>query len=212
MDESWDGDPLETKPLAWPSAGADLRAEDDDWWFVASIDWQQGQWNGYVEGFRQTAKLIFDRVSATGHGQDALVFPFLTVWRHYAEIQLKSLTLYLQAYVGKPAEMHGTHRIDELWRVARGLLQEANHVGEADELENVQCVLLQLHDLDPTSQHFRYPVNRQGAKTLNNVNRIHIRLFHEAMEEVASFLDAAETGICDMLDTRSEYESEMDRE
>jgi hypothetical protein len=44
------------------------------------------------------------------------------------------------------------------------------------------------------------------------VNRVHIHLFQEAVEEVASFLDAAETGICDMLDARSEYESEMDRE
>ncbi|WP_433419774.1 hypothetical protein ACQP1V_06320 [Microtetraspora malaysiensis] len=214
MDINQDIDHLEgLMPTAWPSSDADLLAEDDDWWFVACIDWQQGQWHGYVEGFRQAAHLIVNQIHSTAHGQDTLIFPFLTSWRHYAEIQLKSLITYLHTYLEQPSEsLKKTHRIDELWRTTRALLEEAGCADDSDELDHVQRVLRQLHALDPTAQHFRYPVTVNGAPTLAGVRRIHMRRFHEAMEGVACFLDAAETGISSMLDLRSEHEAEMARE
>jgi hypothetical protein len=68
---------------------------------------------------------------------------------------------------------------------------------------------MQLHELDPTSEHFRYPIQKDGSDTLAKLNRVHIRRFHEAMESVTNFLDAADTGLHVLLDERTEYEAEM---
>lgn len=99
--------------------------------------------------------------------------------------------------------------MDQLWRVTRGLLEQADYVGDQGDVANVERVLLQLHELDPTSQHFRYPVVTDGSPSLDGVRRLHIRRFHQAMLGVAHFLDACDTGLRDMIDVRSQFEAEM---
>ena len=54
---------------------------------------------------------------------------------------------------------------------------------------------MQLHELDPTPEHFRYPVLNDGSDTLTKASRIHIRRFHEVMEGVANLLGSADVGL-----------------
>jgi len=130
-------------------------------------------------------------------------------WRHYVELQLKVLILLAKAYRREPADLPKTHRIDRLWRVARPLLEDAFPGDSHEDLENAERVLLQLHGFDPTSEHFRYPIRKDGSETLPTLGRVHIRRFHEAMEAVAGLLDGSDTGIRVMTDQRNEYEETM---
>jgi hypothetical protein len=166
-------------------------------------------WVGYAAGYWRGAEVIANHVATTGHDQDILVFPFLMCWRHHVELQLKSVIGLLQRYLDEDVKLRMTHEVDQLWRLARGLLERAEHVGEGDDIANVERVLLQLHELDPTSEHFRYPVARDGSPTLAGVRRLHIGRFHEAMVNVAHFLDACDTGFRDMLGVQAEFEAEI---
>ncbi|GII67357.1 hypothetical protein Skr01_74420 [Sphaerisporangium krabiense] len=205
-----DFEPLEA---LWPTADDDLLAEDPDWWFVACLDFQKGEWHGYTEGFKEAADVIFQHISGTRAGQDLLVFPFAFCWRHHTELVLKKLINDLRRWFGEPSEAQlRTHNIRPLWERARPLLKRWDAVSD-DDLDNVQRILLQLDQLDPTSaEHFRYPVTNHGAPTLPNLGRLHIRRFHEAMGRVSSFLDAADGYLAEMTSQRAEYEAEMARE
>jgi hypothetical protein len=194
----------------WPSADADLLDADNDWWLVACMDWPRDRWLGYVKGYWKGAEVIVAHVASTGREQDYLVYPFLMCWRHYVELQLKGLIGLVRRYNRESIELPKTHKLDHLWRVARLLLEQAVPDGdEKKDLDNIERVLLQLHSFDPTSEHFRYPVRNDGTETLKALGRVHLRRFHEAMDGVAHFLDAADTGIRHMIDTRAEYEEAM---
>ena len=194
---------------AWPSAEADLLAGDDDWWLVACMDFPRDRWIGYVEGYRKGAEVIARDVARTGRDQDYLVYPFLMCWRHYVELQLKVLILLCSTYCRQAVTVPKTHRIDHLWRVARALLKQAFPSESRDDLDNAERVLMQLNGFDPTSEHFRYPILRDGSETLTSLGRVHMRRFHEAMDGIANMLDGAESGIRVMIDQRAEYEEAM---
>jgi len=194
---------------AWPAADTDLLAKGEDWWLVACMDWPRDRWIGYVRGYWKAATLIAEQVAVTGRDQDYLVYPFLMCWRHYVELQLKALILLARTYRRETAGLPLTHKIDQLWRVARPLIQDAFPSDSQDPLDNTERVLLQLNSFDPTSEHFRYPVQRDGSETLSTLGRVHIHRFHEAMEAVANLLDSLDIGIRVMIDQRNEYEEAM---
>jgi hypothetical protein len=93
-----------------------------------------------------------------------------------------------------------------------GRRRSANGGTDGEDKEatvNAGRVLAQLHEMDPTSEHFRYPVRSDGSETPTTVDRIHMRRFHEAMKGVAHFLDGSDTGLREMIQTRAEYEEAM---
>ncbi|MDL4815295.1 hypothetical protein [Actinomadura opuntiae] len=193
----------------WPSATADLHAEDPDWWYVACLGWSHDGWLGYVSGYRKAAGVLVEHMGRKRQHLDILIFPFLMCWRHYVELQLKALIGLLQKYEGEAFDIPRGHKVDQLWRDARRRLERAG-VEEAEDLDHVERVLLQLSHLDPTAQSFRYPIDVKGHRTLEGTTRLHTRRFQEAMEAVANFLDAADTGFRCELDVRTDYQADME--
>jgi hypothetical protein len=202
---------FELADIPWPLADDDLLAEDPDWWFVACLNFQKGDWYGYTEGFKEATNVMFQHIAHTHTHQDLLVFPFALCWRHHIELVLKKLIIDLKIWLGETGDFRPTHSIDGLWKEARLLLERWGHASD-DDLHNVEKVLAQLHQLDPTAEHFRYPLLRSGSPTLPSLGRLHIRRFHEAMSRVASYLGAADNYLTVLRDERAEYESEMARE
>ncbi|MEV5543102.1 hypothetical protein AB0L13_40405 [Saccharopolyspora shandongensis] len=192
----------------WPGPDSDLLNSDSDWSLVACMDFPRDRWIGYVEGYRKAAALIVERVADTGRDQDYLVYPFLMCWRHHVELQLKSLYRLLCRWHRQSAELLKTHRIDVLWRRVRPLL-DAAYPDETSDTDHVDRVLAQLQTFDPSSEHFRYPVRKDGSDTLETLGRIHMRGFHETMEGVARLFDGADTGLRVMIDQRDEAERDM---
>lgn len=202
-------DPFDRPAAAWPNSQADLLAGDDDWWFVACMDWPRDQWLGYIEGYRKAAGLILAQVAATGHNQDYLVYPFLMCWRQHVELQLKNLIIQCLRCKGEEVNFRHTHKLELLWRQARKLLTEVYPDDDVAAVDDVERVLMQLQSFDPTSEHFRYPVARDGSPTLTALPRVHMRLFHETMEGVANYLDGTDTGLREKIDAENEARAAM---
>lgn len=191
-------------PPAWPHKEADLLREEPDWWVVACLDWPRDRWLGYISGYSKAAEVIADQIMSSRRDQDTLIYPFVMCWRHYIELQLKTLIGLASVYLAEPHVLIRSHKIDVLWRATRPLLERSFPSDDQSDLENAECVLLQLHAMDPTSEHFRYPERNSGAPTLDGVARIHVRNFHNVMMGVANLLDGADTGIREMTDTKRE--------
>ncbi|MEC3980411.1 hypothetical protein [Amycolatopsis sp. H20-H5] len=202
-------DPFESQPTPWPNPQADLLAGDDDWHFIACMDWPRDQWIGYIGGYWKAASLIVAQVAATGRDQDYLVYPFLMCWRHHVELQLKNLIIQCQRCKREEVDFPRTHKIGPLWSRTRKLLDEVYRDDDRARLDDVERILTQLQDFDPTSEHFRYPVARDGSPTLEALPRVHLRKFHEAMEGVAHYLDATDTGLREKFDAESEAREAM---
>jgi len=193
----------------WPSTDDDLLAGGDGWWLIACMDWPRDRWIGYVQGYWKAAEVIAQGVIDTDRDQDYLVYPFLMCWRHYVELQLKVIILLAQTYLRTPVAVPRTHKIHHLWRLARPLIEQVFPGEPTNDLDNTGRIILQLHGFDPTSEHFRYPILKDGSETLVSLGQIHIQNFHEVMDGIVGILDGTETGIRVMTDQRNEYESDM---
>lgn len=208
MDLFGDPDSDDNPDELWPGPDSDLLNTGPDWQLNACMDFPRDRWIGYVEGYRKAAAVVVDHVAATGIDQDYLVYPFLMCWRHHVELQLKSLYLHLRRWQKQPEEILRTHKINVLWAQVRPLLDSA-YPGENSDIDHVDRILKQLQMFDPSSEHFRYPVLKDGSYTLETLGRVHMRSFHQTMEGVARLLDSADTGLRVRIDQRDEYERAM---
>ncbi|MEU4571443.1 hypothetical protein [Nonomuraea sp. NPDC023979] len=205
----WD----EPSPV-WPSADSDLLREVSNETPTTAFPRYRRSvadpWLGHVEGFRAAAGTILKEVEAGSPHRDSLVLPFLVCWRHYVELHLKSLINQVQYELGLPVEVPKHHRLDKLWSVATDLIQKSEAFGEEDTetTAHVGRLILQLHEMDPTGQETRYPINTKGASTLDKIWCLDMRAFHNEMEGIASYLTGSEVGI----DEHFRYLQEMAEE
>ncbi|HXD26398.1 MAG TPA: hypothetical protein VN609_10735 [Propionibacteriaceae bacterium] len=86
LDDDAFNEQVEAFERLWPVANTDLTAQGDDWWQNACLTHQNGQWIGYVQGYRKATRLIADYVSNTKQDQDFLVWPFVLCGRHHIEL------------------------------------------------------------------------------------------------------------------------------
>ncbi|MFI9010561.1 hypothetical protein ACIGNX_25330 [Actinosynnema sp. NPDC053489] len=190
----------------WPNEGSNLFAPDGDPWTMAYIHWSRDRWVGYVRGYREAADLLLAQVERHDKSADSLVYPFVMCWRHHVELQLKSVILQVQDYDRKPRGFLKSHKLDILWNSLRKSLRA---IFPDENIENVERLLLQLQEVDPTSEHFRYPVTVNGEDTLTSLDRLPMREFHQEMEGLSNFFEGAATALYEMTSARNEYEAEM---
>ncbi|MFG2071256.1 hypothetical protein [Nonomuraea maritima] len=195
----------------WPNGTSDLRAIGDES-MVAYPQWRRSSddpWFGYVEGYRLAAQAIVNQAKAAGHANDSLIFPFLMCWRHYVEIQLKSLINLMQRGLGHEVDVPGTHNLAKLWERSESLLAETDAFGDDKSTRHVRRLILQLHALDPTAQEARYPITTKGLPTFNKVSRLDMRAIHVAMEGVAKYLTGTDVGLTEHFRFRRELAEEF---
>lgn len=168
-------------------------------------------------GYRRVAEILASKMIAShdNRDQDTVFFPFAMCWRHYVELQLKSLSADLERLLFRSVRKRGGHNIEQLWLEFRALLVEAYTGEESRDRSNVGRIVRQLAVMDPDNQDFRYAERRDGTPTLADVDHIDIVEFHGAMLGVANFFEAVDTQVDVDTDYAMEarrYEWEMQQE
>jgi len=204
---------------AWPRRDLNLRAHSSDNRVYAFLAWQQGRGlPGRIMGYRRAAEILATAMLADSRNVrdlDTVIFPFATCWRHYVELQLKSLIAQCQELLDLPVKRRGGHNIEQLWSELRPLLVQAYPGEEKRDLSIVGRLLTQFAQMDPDSQDFRYVERRDGTPTLADIAHIDICDFHEAMLAVANYFEAIDSAIDHDKDTKNEalqYEWEIQQE
>ncbi|WP_169953730.1 hypothetical protein [Microbispora sp. H11081] len=193
----------------WPSPDDDLQALGDNHRSITSPGnrFPLSPWSAYVDGYRLAAQVLLDGIESADleSEKSLLVFPFLMTWRHCVELQLKALAHFIQTHNGQDTERLQSHKLDQLWRRTRKLIESSPHGQSIRELQHVERLIHQLNSIDPTSEHARYPVTAKGLPTLSNLEYLDVRQFHEALEGVLNFFD----GLTDVLGEAYRFEAEM---
>lgn len=180
----------------------DLFAErDDDWWYRAILNYDRGSWLRYASGYRQAADVVVAALADEGRAYgvpaypDAVAFPVAFCYRHYVELMLKALIIDASRLLGRAEQPPWTHRLDPLWSLVRPKLEE---IWPDDDLDPMEAKIKQFHDLDPTSEEFRFPfvgkpkVQKVSLQTVHGVNLLRLR---EIVDDLALMLNGAVDGI-----------------
>jgi hypothetical protein len=141
-----------------------------------------------------------------------MLFPIAFAWRHYLEIALKDIIAAGRDLAGEEWGYPKGHFVLDLWRDARPHIIKLGDPA-APELANVEHNIREFDRIDRGGDGFRYTLDVKG-KTPNLGNapaNVSLRLLHEAMDAVGTFLSAVRSELSSRLDYVAQYEADCAR-
>ncbi|MFA5293863.1 MAG: hypothetical protein WC496_12645 [Phycisphaerae bacterium] len=174
----------------------------DKWWLNACIDPFHADWYAYSEGYKRAANILVEYVKTNRIDLDVLVYPIIYLYRHHLELCLKSIISNGRKLLDRSGEFQKIHKLNDLWREARIILEKVYKGDPTDELDEIEKVFDQFCSREPTGVDSRYPTYKDGNKTLPGLTHINIGEFSEIIMKVANFLDGANMGIVEKLDVK----------
>ncbi len=190
----------------WPRKGDELFKSDDDWWHNACLNRLPDPSGLYVLGYKRAGDVLVEYIKDTRFEQDILVYPTVFLYRQYIELRLKEIIKYGNQLFDTPGEIPKHHKIDELWKQSRKILERVWPESTAEDRNAVEECIHQFSKIDPTSTAFRYPTDKDGNRSLPGSRNINLRNLAEVMERIAMLLDGASMGISHYLDEKHEME------
>ncbi|MCK4394158.1 hypothetical protein KAX17_14760 [Candidatus Bipolaricaulota bacterium] len=173
-----------------------LFSAGEDWRLNACVNYATDDLYAYAEGYKQASDVLVAHILSEGAtGIDFLVYPLVFLCRHAIELQLKGAIRDGERLLNRPRTRLEHHKIDSLWRAARTVLEEVWPEGDESLLRSIDDVLTQFSSVDPSSQAFRYPVDRKGKRTKPDLTHINLLRFHQLASTVYKLLDGATTGL-----------------
>jgi hypothetical protein len=173
------------------------------WPMDAMLDYRPGNDYTYREGYRRAGRLLTEWVADHGEA-DFLVFPICHAYRHFVELTLKRLIREGCRVVPRemtPAEAKlqgGSHNLQALWETFKAIEQaDVAAIGDAppippEDLAGIEAYIKQLHAVDSGSFTFRYPLTKDGAVSVGDIERINLARFTEYMERLCNYLEGIE--------------------
>jgi hypothetical protein len=172
---------------------------------LAMIDYSLTE-DRYILSYREAGEVLTTQVMQ-GEMADLLVFPILFAYRHWLELQLKSLITLGQRWREVEIKPMHTHKLEALWPLARQAI-EAAFPNDPAELDTVASIVDELVAIDPESMSFRYSRDRKGQVNLPaGLERINVGHVATVMQQVGLLLDGAADGMADMLANEDHYGS-----
>lgn len=199
-------DPIES---VWPSKTHSLFTEAVDDRTFSDLTWQRlDGLTGRIMGFRRAAEMLYEQLVGKYdiRDLDTVVYPYAACWRHYLELQLKSVLVQVRFLTKQPVSSDRHHRVDLLWNETSPLLIEVLP-SDTGDIRQVGRLVGELAKMDPDGQGFRYAEFAKGGRTLGSVDRINLVAFHVTMTAIANFLDGAATMLGEYVSTQHDIDS-----
>lgn len=194
----------EWRDANWPRKGDKLFGPGADWRSIARLEqWGHG-FSLYADGYKKAADIIVQKVAETGWDQDYLVYPVCFLYRHYIELRLKELIDLGRRLFNSNRGFPETHRIDALWSECRPLLEKAFPRGDKTDLDAIQACIHEFASVDPKSESFRYPKDKEGKPTLDGLKEIELRNLGRVMNRLAGLLDGSVYSMLEMIQLEEE--------
>lgn len=195
---------MSSKSFSKSKKGRQLIRSDLDSWFNACLSFTPDQLGLYVSGYKHAAEILNKYVLENRVlGYDALVYPIIFLYRQYIELQLKSLIKHGSIVLYSPEKYLKTHDIKQLWKQCRKILEKI-WPEDSESLDEIEEGIYQLSEIDPSSEAFRYPVNKKGKKHLQGITHINLKNIYDVMTRVCSLPEGADTGISEYMSNLGE--------
>lgn len=129
--------------------------------FNTNPKYYEGKLETIALGYLEAAKATFEKMCEETTSIDYLVFPYLFLYRHYFEIQLKRIQSCGNYIKDRTDSFDDTHSLQKLWEVVKPLIEFASPETNTQKIVDIESNLMELHKVDPNSMAFRYSIDRQ---------------------------------------------------
>ncbi|WP_322448474.1 hypothetical protein [Robertmurraya mangrovi] len=167
----------------------------------------------YIEGYMESADYICKLIMETddnGH----LFLPMCYMYRNAIELALKRILIedcrYEQSIAFKKIKRK-KHSVLGIWNLIReDIMLYSNAPDDDKTIEIVEIYINQLHNLDQTSDKFRYPIDTSLNLHFMNSKKFDVENISTCFNELFSFLDAVHSMLSSYKDIQSELTWEGD--
>lgn len=171
--------------------------------FNAVLDQVTSVGDFHAAGYRQAAEILLRRFlddpDGTAGERDSLVLPILFLFRHYLELRFKDIIVYGQCLTGQHPRypVEEKHDLKKLWEKVQKLYKAILGPGCLSEFDKIGKCVTDLCELDPKSESFRYPCDKNSRPIFKHVV-IGLKTLHTTVESIGNCLD----GISDEMESR----------
>src|SRR2546426_11026884 len=153
---------IEEKDFPWPRNGDRLFVDSQDWYNNAVLNGQRDNLSLYAVGYKRAGEILAEMVVKSRRDHDSLVFPIVFVYRQYLELRLKQLIRDSRRLLGDSSGFPATHKIAELWKLCRPLLDQTGLKTDEQVLEVIEELIAEFAEVDEDSYAFRYPTDKRN--------------------------------------------------
>jgi len=158
---------------------------------------------GYIQGYKQSAEILVEHVFNKKAGLDTLIYPILFLYRQCLELQLKSLIKHGSRLLDSQRQALTTHNLVKLWEDCKVILVEIfDNDDDRISINKIGEIVIQLSEVDPHAQAFRYPKDTKGNESLLGISHINFRAVSDILGTIINLLDGAELGISEYSQIR----------
>jgi hypothetical protein len=216
---------MHTDPTLNPSKGTSLFRGEKPSYNSCALHQYRDQWDAYAYGYRWAVDALFKEAREGVHPTDVHYYPIIFVFRHYLEIRFKGLIKDLTKYV-HPERFHEEkiihgHEIASLWGVCKKLLidfsetdDEKINEGDLADFKLIEGFIKEISVIDPRSESFRYPVDKNGKFCIDGdkVGPIDMDHFSEIATWMIDYLEGVSVAIDEIYQQRCEILYEIRQE
>jgi hypothetical protein len=182
-----------------------FQSDNPDGWIVVSVSHNPiEELSVYAESYHSAGKRLVSIMKETLAYPDFDGYPIVFLYRH-------ALELYLKAFVFQGAVMlrlldinsfdtsnlFRHHNLKELFEDVKNIFRTLEWTWDTDDerfqnYDDFERIINQIHDLDPGSYNFRYPIDKKRKANLEHNTQINVIEFAKVMD---IFLGMLEGGV-----------------
>jgi len=195
------------KDYPWPQEGDTLFKPDEDWMYNTCLNKISDKLGLYAEGYKKAGDIVVHSLQDDRFEIDFVIYPIVFLYRQYVELRLKEIIRDGRQLFDEDGTFPEHHKIKELWKEARVILEKVWPDGPKEDLNAVESIISQFSEKDPDSISFRYDKNKKGEDTISDTEYINVRNLYEVINRISGLLDGSVYGIGDHLDHKRGLDS-----
>lgn len=183
---------------------------------VVGYSYSKDKFYAYVEAYADTADCLYKYMDEKHILQESFFIPMCYLYRNAVELAIKQILFEECNYTLQNAAKilnDKKHSILGLWNSIKSEVQRHANVSDEDStIRNVEQYIKQLHDIDSTSDKFRYPCNKYIEIYFKKPVKINIENVSNFFGDLITFLKSVDGMMSEHNQWEAEYSNYYDYE
>lgn len=166
----------------------------------------------YVKAYKESAIYSYEMICNDSKLNKDLFIPMCYLYRNAVELSLKQILFEECSFELDEALKHMNkkkHRVVGLWNLIKSEIEEHANPPEGDTtLIDVEKYIVQLNNIDGTSDKFRYPTDKNLNLHFKDGKEVDIDNVSDFFEQLLSFLSSVDSMMSAHNELRAEIEAE----
>lgn len=216
----------DSKKYSKPSLSLSLYKPDENWTVThrySGYNYNRQEcslsnpWDAYAYGYSEAVTILINAEKKGDFSANTFGLPIFFLFNHYIELRMKTIISNGINITCQNPDFEKLHNLNKLWDYCKDILRYLGGWNKISELNrelredyNTTNKFISEINFNNQSQLFRYPTidNDEVPSHKNNIKYLNFPVFYSWVDWFADVLEGIDTGICEYLSSKHEYEAE----